>query len=100
MARIGKYIKSQTERKRYQIDYSNWLDTGEAVLSVAFNIALNTGSNPLVVDGIQVLPTALGVQYYISGGLDGTTYEIDATLTTTTGPQIREDAIIVTIKEP
>ncbi len=100
MARIGKYVKAQADVKRYQIDYTDWLDTGETVSSVTFNIVSNTLTLPLVVNNIQVLPTGLGVQYYISGGLDGTTYEIDATLTTNTGPQVRVDAVIITIKEP
>ena len=100
MSRIGKYVKAQADRKRYQIDYTSWLDTGEQVTSVVFTIPTNTGTLPLVVDGVQVLPTGLGVQYYVSGGLDGTTYEIIATLTTTTGPQIRVDGIIFTIREP
>lgn len=99
MSRIGKYLKSQTERKRYQIDYTDWLDIGEAVFGVVFTFANQTATFPLVVDGVMVLPSLLGVQYYISGGLDGTTYEILATLTTTQG-QVREDGIIVTIREP
>jgi hypothetical protein len=100
MSRLGKYLKTPSEHKRYQIDYTDWLDTGEAVQGVVFAITNNTTGNPLVIDGIQVLPSQLGVQYYIGGGDDGATYEITATLTTTTGPQVREDAIIVSVREP
>jgi len=97
---LAKYVKAVTDRKRYQIDYTDWLDTGEGVLSVAFAILNNTAANLLVIDGIQVLPTALGVQYYVSGGVDGTTYQITANLTTTTGPQIKLDEVLVTVREP
>lgn len=100
MARIGKYVKAQAERKRYQIDYTNWLDAGEAVLSVVFTIPNNSLTNLIAVDGIAVLPGSLGVQYYISGGLDGVTYNIIATLITTTGPQTRVDDIVVSVREP
>jgi hypothetical protein len=100
MSRIGKYVQAEAERKRYQIDYTNWLDTGEAVQGVVFTVMGTPTVPPLVVDGIMVLPTSLGVQYYISGGLDGVTYEVEATLTTTTGPQMRVDAITVVIREP
>lgn len=100
MSRIGKYTQTMTERKRYQIDYTNWLDTGEAVTGVVFAVVANDVTNPVVVDGVQVLPTTLGVQYYLSGGNDGKTYAISATLTTNMGPQFREDEIIFSVKEP
>ena len=29
--RLGSFVKSPVERKRYTIDYSDWLDTGETV---------------------------------------------------------------------
>ena len=29
---IAKYVKAASDRKRYQIDYTDWLDTGEQVL--------------------------------------------------------------------
>lgn len=97
---IAKYVKASTDRKRYQIDYTDWLDTGEAVLSVVFTIEANVIAPILVIDGIQVLPTALGVQYYVSGGVNGVTYRILANLTTTTGPQIKLDEVFMTIREP
>lgn len=99
MSRLARYTKAPPERKRYQIDYTDWLDTGETVANVVFSFVNQTATSLIVVDGVAVLPTALGVQYYISGGLDGTTYEILATLTTSLG-QIREDAILVSVKEP
>jgi hypothetical protein len=99
MSRIGKCVQAQNERKRYQIDYTDWLDVGETVSTVTFAVLVNTPARPLVVDGIAVLPTTLGVQFYISGGLDNAIYEIIATLTTTQ-TQVRVDGIIVSIREP
>jgi hypothetical protein len=97
---IAKYVKAATDRKRYQIDYTDWLDTGESVASVAFTIANNTVATPLVVDSVLVLPTGLGVQYYVSGGVDGVTYRVLARLTTNTGPQNKLDEVLMTIREP
>jgi hypothetical protein len=101
MGKLAKYVKAVTERKRYQIDYADWLETGEGVTGVVFSV-LTVTSPPLVVDNVQVLPTGLGVQYYISGGVDGTTYEVDATMTTNASPapQVRLDEILVTVREP
>ena len=98
---IAKYVKAATDRKRYQIDYTDWLDTGELVTNVAFNIADNASAPVLVVDNVAVLPTGLGVQYYVSGGIDGITYSIAAVLTTSTSPsQVKTDEVLVTIREP
>jgi hypothetical protein len=98
---LTRYTKAASERKRYQIDYTNWLDAGELAVSVVFAVLNNTGVTPLLVDGVQVLPSGLGVQYYVAGGADGTTYNVTATLTTSTSEsQIKMDTILFTVREP
>lgn len=97
---LAKYVQAMTERKRYQIDYKNWLDTGEFVVGTTFTVMNNDATHPVVADGIAVLPTGLGVQYYLSGGNDGKTYNIYASLTTNMGPQVRLDEIILAVREP
>ena len=97
---MGKYVKASTDRKRYQIDYTNWLDTGELVSSAVFSIPINRLTPLLVVNDVQVLPTGLGVQFYVSGGVDGITYRILSAITTNTGPQNKLDEILITIREP
>ena len=100
MGVIAKYRKEPTDSKRYQIDYTNWLDTGEQVSSVVFAVSPVT-SSPLVISSIQNLPTGLGVQYYASGGLNGTDYTVTATLTTNAvPPQVRSDEIIFSVRTP
>lgn len=100
MGVVAKYVKAQTERKRYQLRYDNWLDTGEFITGVVFTIDKDTSPTPLVIDGIQVTADALGVQYYASGGLDGTNYTVTATATTSTGPQTKIDEIFFSVREP
>lgn len=97
---IAKYVKAATDRFRYQLDYTDWLDTGELVSNVVFHVDEVT-IPPLVIDNIQVLPTGQGVQYYISGGVDGLTYRVTATLATNSSPsQSKLDEILVTVREP
>ena len=100
MSTLVKYVQAASEKKRYQINYVNWLDTGEFVVGVAFTVSPVDPVNPVVVDGIQVLPTGLGVQYYLSGGNDGKSYDINALLTTSIGPQKRLDEIVLAVREP
>lgn len=98
---LKKYTKASGERKRYQIDYTNWLDTGELAVSVVPSVLNNTVATPLVVDGVQVLPTGLGVQYYVSGGANGVTYEVLFTMTSNSSEsQIKQDVNYFTIREP
>ena len=96
---LTKYVKAEGERKRYSIDYSEWLDTGETLLGVIFTVPDNSMTTPLVVDDVMVEPDATGVQYYVSGGVDGANYEVVATATTS-GAQVKEDSILFTIREP
>ena len=95
---LTRYVKAEGERKRYRIDYSEWLDTGETLSDVVFTIPVNT-TPPLVVDDIAITPDGLGVQYYVSGGADGEQYEVLATATTS-GAQIKVDDLLFTVREP
>jgi len=97
MGVLAKYVKQPSERKRYQISYVNWLDTGEQVDSVSFAVDKIT-SPPLVIDGVQNTPDGVGVQYYASGGVNGTSYIVTATLDTNTGPQVKEDEIYFSVR--
>jgi len=98
MGRIARYQKTSVENKRYTIDYTDWLDPGETAISVVFTV-LGQTTVPLVVGNSAILPTGFGVQYYISGGTDGSTYEVVATMTTSQ-TQVRQDGIIVSVKDP
>lgn len=95
----ARYVKAPAEKKRYQLDYSDWLDTSEQVSGAVFSVDKVTAP-PLVVDGVQVMPNGTGVQYYISGGVDGAAYNVIVTMTTTVGPQVKEDDIFVSVREP
>lgn len=97
--RIARYVKSAGERKRYTIDYTDWLDTGELVTGVVFSV-LDVTVPPVVVDGVQTLPSGAGVQYYVAGGVNGNDYSVLATLTTTLGPQIRVDEVVIVVRDP
>lgn len=94
---LKKYVQTPGERKRYTINYSEWLDTGEALISVVFTPP-GGGVAPLVVDDVMITPDTLGVQYYVSGGDDGSQYEVLVTATTGTG-QIKEDTVLFTVRD-
>lgn len=95
---LTRYVKAEGERKRYRIDYSEWLDTGETLTDVTFVVTSNT-TPPLVVDDVMIEPDPTGVQYYVSGGVNDNNYEVVVTATTS-GAQIKEDDLLFTVREP
>lgn len=94
--RLGKFIKTPIEVKRYKIDYSHWLDTSEYVSAVSFQtVSTNTGIINCIAAAIGATDTS--VSFFASGGEDGQTYEVAVTMTTS-GNQIKQDVIYFVIK--
>lgn len=91
MSVIGKFRKEEWERKRYTIDYTDWLDVGEVVESISFS-STPMDTDPAQVDTFLILNPALLVQIFVSGGLPDTRYSIDVRMITSYG-QRKEDQI-------
>ena len=91
MALIGTYTQQPAEKLDYDIDYSEWLDAGDTVLS-ATATALPAG--------LAVLPivSATAVKVWAYGGTDKTTYEVTVTMTSAAG-RIKQDEIKIICKE-
>lgn len=105
MAVVGKYVKTPIERKRYAIDYSDWLDStlGENIQSVEMTVsapgdAMATGS-PLQVDAKAISEDRESVAFFVSFGDDGVQYTVDVRVTTSAG-QVKEDTVVFSVREP
>lgn len=95
--RLAKYLKEPGERKRYILDYSDWLDTGETITNVSFSVS-PAESGGLTIDASSIGPTANTVVFFASLGLSGTTYTAECVITTSTG-QVKEDQIVFAVRE-
>ncbi|WP_454627788.1 phage fiber-tail adaptor protein [Bradyrhizobium cenepequi] len=95
---LGKFFKAPDDRKRYSIDYSDWLDAGELVSAVTFEVT-PAEADMLVIDGFAINTDSKSVVFYASEGADGSTYKVLAEMTTTNG-QVREDSIQFTARAP
>jgi hypothetical protein len=95
---LGKFFKTPDERKRYSIDYTDWLDTGELLATVTFEVT-PVDLNPVAINGIAVQTDGKGVVFYAQAGVDGFSYKAIATATTS-GGQIKEDTVQYTVKAP
>lgn len=96
MAQLARYIKDPDERKRYSIDYSEWLDDGERLLTVSAAVA-PSDATPILVQDVQIDPSETLVQYYLEGGAPDVDYTILFTVTTS-GNQTKEDVIICAVR--
>lgn len=93
---LGKYIKTPDERKRYSVDYSDWLDTGETISSVTFQVIPDEALG-IVVNGSSVNPLATGVAFFVDDGLSEKSYSVVLTIVTS-GGQTKQDELKFTVK--
>jgi hypothetical protein len=95
--RLGSFIKTPIERKRYAIDYTDWLDTGETLATVTYSIP-NVTTPPLVVDASSIDATNKIAVFFINGGLNNRQYTVEV-VASTSGGQIKEDTVLFTVRD-
>lgn len=92
--RIAKFRKSPGDRKRYEVNYEDWLNEGETVTGVTMQG--NVIDDAFFVDGYVVDTDGKEVIFYVSGGLSGINYEVEITVTTSL-QQVKEDTIVFSV---
>lgn len=98
----ARFSQSPTEVKRYMLDWTAQLSTGEkvtALVAVVIPMSLHTdGTNPtaMTVTGIVITPDGTQAIFYAQGGEDGYQYEIDFTATTSIAQKF-EDVVEIDI---
>ena len=97
--KIGNFTKTPVERKRYAIDYSNWLDVAETLVSVIFTATPTSGTpiTPIIVDASSFTTGNTVLVYFVSFGDLGINYILDVRITTSAG-QVKEDTVSYSVK--
>jgi hypothetical protein len=95
--KLGRFTKQPAERKRYSIDYTDWLDTGETITLASFTVT-PASAGALVIDAFSIPAAAKSVVFFANFGVSGTTYTVTVTITTS-GGQIKEDEILFAVRE-
>jgi hypothetical protein len=96
--RLGRFSKTPSERKRYAIDYSEWLDTGETVASYVFTVTPSDATTPFTVDASSLSASGTSIVFFVSGGNNNSQYTVDVKATTS-GGQIKEDTVLFTVRD-
>lgn len=96
--KLGRFVKTTLERKRYVIDYNNWLDTGELISSRAFTVTPTSPSSSLFINGDANNVDNRSMYFFVNEGAVGVDYTLTIRITTS-GGQVKEDTIIFSVKD-
>lgn len=89
-------VKQPSEVRRYSMDFSNLLSTGELITSISSVTSELRGggvSNLTVYNEVKS-SDSLSVQFWVSGGTNNSTYRIEITVVTSGGETIEGDGLI------
>lgn len=101
MSRLAKYIQSPEETKRYSIEYSDWLDTGENLADISFEITPTTSPALSVLSSNIVLGDTGGLtqlRFFVTGGVAKNSYKIIVNVATS-GGQEKQDTVLFDIRD-
>lgn len=86
--KIAQFRKGPADRKKYTVEYNDWLDLDELI-----TIVLVTGTveaDAFIVDGYVISSDKKDIIFYVSGGLSGFSYDVTVKITTSQS-QIKQD---------
>ena len=92
---LGKITKQPAEVQNYYVRYVDYLQEGEVIASVTAAVDV---PSELTLIGPVVLADNVALEFWLEGGLDGTTYKLEITATTNYG-NVKQDEIKVKVKE-
>lgn len=90
---LGFKIKRPVDVLDYELSYEDWLTDDDMITTVTTSV-LPVGE--LVVDSVQV--SSPNVKTWVSGGISGSTYEIEVTAATT-GGRIKKECFKIRIRD-
>jgi hypothetical protein len=96
---LGKFTKTDVERKQYTIDYSSWLGDAEVLTGVQAIIDKIEGpddTTPMFVEAVVLGPDLMTATLMVDDGTVDVVY-IVTLLAHTTITQLKEDGIQITI---
>jgi hypothetical protein len=90
---LGTFAMQPDESLDYDLDYTDWLTTGDNVSSATVAV---TPADELAATLVQINDPR--VKVWLEGGTDGTTYKVSVTMTTADG-RVKQDEFKIRVKE-
>lgn len=94
MRPVGVFRQGPNDRKRYVVQYDNWLDLNETLTNVV--MASDGEADLFLVDGYVISSDAKDVVFFASGGVLNKTYTVTVTVTTSE-LQVKQDTITIKV---
>lgn len=94
---LGRYTQQPGENLKRLVDYDVWLEDDEEIDEVVVAVTPVTVP-PFIVSNILVDDEAKKFAYYAGGGVSGTEYEVEFTVTTNID-QTRQDEVEFEVEE-
>jgi hypothetical protein len=94
--KLGTIRQQPVEVKDYTIDYTDWLLVQKDSITNVETSVRDAPDSALKVNSANY--SSNGVLLWISGGLDGSSYQLQVTITTT-GGRVDQSELVIKIKE-
>lgn len=94
---LAQYNLTPNEKKQYTIEYAEWLNNAETILSKTF-VVQDVTVPPLVVSGDTIDVSGTLIAFFVNGGVDEQIYDVIVKITTSLG-QIKEDHVIWNVRD-
>lgn len=78
--RLNKFRKDPADRKRYVVDYEDWMNEDEVLTNAA--VSGSVPEDNFYVDASTVDPSGKQIIFYVSGGVSGSSYDVDFVVNT------------------
>jgi hypothetical protein len=90
----ARFVQASSENKRYLMDYSLQMATGEVVSTIVPTVTSPTDSAPVLsfaITGVAIAPDGQHAAFYAGGGLDLNIYDVKFIATTSLGQRFEDD---------
>lgn len=89
-------IKQPADQRDYDIDFARWIPDGDTITTATAIVTPIVPATDIVIESVAI--TSPVVKVWISGGLDGSTYKITVTASTT-GGRIKETEFKLRVRD-
>lgn len=92
---IGKITKQPAERQNFYVQYEEYLQEGETLVSVVGTLDVE---GELYLVGPVILPTNKDIEFWLEDGIAGNSYKLEITVETSLGNR-KQDEFKIKVKE-